>query len=165
MTTFSDSVISEIQNLWGSSFTAKYFKFKLDFKNTAKNLESPFCFWDNCIWIGIVKLSLLRLPYFPSAANMLGSSAKILRANERDVFQLNWLGSDQRIWKRCFDEDFKSSWAPLTSWFLKGRLERDLSDIYMTMFSESVISKIQNLWGSYFFSNISIIYAIFKKCS
>ena len=62
--TFSESVISEIQNLWGSSFFSKYSKFKLNFKNVEKNCEKIFCFWDNCFWIGIVKLSLLRRGYF-----------------------------------------------------------------------------------------------------
>ena len=34
------------------------------FKNGAKNWEKFFCFGDNCIWIGIAKLSLLRTGYF-----------------------------------------------------------------------------------------------------
>ena len=33
--------------------------------------KKAFCFWDNCISIGIVKLSLLRRGYFSSAANVL----------------------------------------------------------------------------------------------
>ena len=98
LTTFSESVISKIQNLGGSSFFKKYLKFNLDFKNAAKNSEKVFCFWDNCIWIGIVKLSLLRTGYFSSAANVLTSSPKIWHVNKRDVFQLNWLRSNQWIW-------------------------------------------------------------------
>ena len=86
---------SEIQDLWASSFWSKCSKFQLDFKNAAKNSEKVFCFWDNCIWIGIVKLSLLRTGYFSSVANVLTSSPKIWHVNERDIFQLNWLGSDQ----------------------------------------------------------------------
>ena len=42
MTTFLESVIPEIQNLWGSSFSSKYLKFKLDLRNTAKNEEKDF---------------------------------------------------------------------------------------------------------------------------
>ena len=74
MTMFSESVISEIQNLWGSSFFSKYSKFNQDFKNAARNSEKVFCFWDNCISIGIVKLSLLRTGSFSLAANVLPSN-------------------------------------------------------------------------------------------
>ena len=35
LTTFSESVISEIQKQWGSSFISKLSKFNLDFKNAA----------------------------------------------------------------------------------------------------------------------------------
>ena len=86
LTTFSESVISEIQKLWRLSFDAKCSKFKIRFKNAAKNSENFFCFSDNCIWIGIVRLSLLRTGYFSSAANVLTSSPKIWHVNKRDVF-------------------------------------------------------------------------------
>ena len=98
LTTFSESIISKIQNLWGLSFVPKYLKFKLNFKNAAKNREKVFSVWDNCIWIGIVKLSLLRTGYFSSAANVLTSSPKIWHFNNRNFFQINCLGSDQWIW-------------------------------------------------------------------
>ena len=90
--------ISEIQNLWGSSFFSKCLKFIVDFKNAAKNSENVFCFWDNCIWNFIVKLSLLTRGYFSSAANVLTSSPKIWHFNNRNFFQINCLGSDQWIW-------------------------------------------------------------------
>ena len=48
-----------------------------------------------CIWIGIVKLSLLRREYLSSAANVLTSRAKISHVNKRDFFQVNGLESDQ----------------------------------------------------------------------
>ena len=60
LTAIFDSVISDIQNLCGSSFCSKRSKFQLDSENGAKNWEKVFCYWDICIWIGIVKLSLLR---------------------------------------------------------------------------------------------------------
>ena len=101
-----ESLDSERQNLWGSYFFSKYPKFKLDFKNAAKNFKNVFCFWDDCIWIGIVKLSLLTTGYFSSAANVLTSSPKILHINKRDFFQFNGLGKDQIIWKRSCDADF-----------------------------------------------------------
>ena len=97
LTTFSESVISEIQKLWGSYFFSKYSKFDLNSRNAGKIWEKVFCFWDNCIWIGIVKLSLLRTGYFSSAANVLTSSPKICHVNQRNFFEQNFLSSDQWI--------------------------------------------------------------------
>ena len=97
LTTFSEAVISEKENIWGSYFLSKYSKFNLNFKNAARNWEKKFFFRDNGIWTGIVKLSLSRTGYFSSPANVLTSSPKTLHVNKRDVFQLSWLGSDQRI--------------------------------------------------------------------
>ena len=54
-----------------------------------------FYFSDNCIWIGIIQMSLLWTGYFPSVAKMLISIPKIWRVNKRDFFQLNFLASDQ----------------------------------------------------------------------
>ena len=79
-------------------FFSKCLKFNLKFKKATKIWEKVFCFWDNCIWIGIVKLSLLRTGYFSSGANVLTSSPKIWHVNKRDFFKLNWLGSDQWMW-------------------------------------------------------------------
>ena len=47
-----------------ASFLSKCSKFHLDFKNAAENREKVFSFWDERIWFGIVKLSLLRRGYF-----------------------------------------------------------------------------------------------------
>ena len=74
-------------------FFWKYLKFNLVFKNAARNWEKVFCFWDNCIWICLVKLSLLRTGCFPPAANVLTSSPKIWHVNKTDFFQLNCHGS------------------------------------------------------------------------
>ena len=65
-------------------FFSKYLKLHLDFKNAAKTSGKVFCYLDNCIWIGIVKLSLFRTGYFSSAANVWGSTHKILHVNKRD---------------------------------------------------------------------------------
>ena len=73
-------------------------KFQLDFKKAAKMRVKVFSFWDNCIWIGIVKFSLLRTGYFSSAASVLTSSPKIFNVYKSNFFQLNWLGSDEWIW-------------------------------------------------------------------
>ena len=42
LTTFSESEISETQNLWGLSFVSKCSKFNLDFKNASENSEKFF---------------------------------------------------------------------------------------------------------------------------
>ena len=77
MTMYFEVVISEIQNIRVSSFFLKYLKFNLDFENALKNWEKVFCFRDNCIWIGIIKLSLLRRGYFSLVRNDLTSCPKI----------------------------------------------------------------------------------------
>ena len=96
-TTFLESVISKLQNLWGSYFVSKWLKFNLKLKKAARNREKVLCFWDNCIWIRAAKLCLLRTGYFSSAANVLTSSPNIWHVNNRNFFQLNWLFSNQSI--------------------------------------------------------------------
>ena len=154
MITFSESVIPEIQNLWGSSFLSKCSKFDLYLKNAVKNWQKVLCFWDNCIWIGIVKLSLLKTGFFSSDASVLTSSPKIWHCKNRDFFQLNWLGSDRLIWSKCCHTDLNIGSAPLPCWLSKGPLKQEFLDIYRTTFSEYVISELQNLLLPSFFRNI-----------
>ena len=78
-------------------FCFKIFKIWSRFQKFKKNWEKVFGFWDNCIWIGIVQLSLIRTGFFSSAANVLTSSPKISHVNKGDFFQLSWLGSDRSI--------------------------------------------------------------------
>ena len=151
LTTFSEVVVSETKNLWGSSFFPKDLEFNLDFKNAAKNWEKVFCFWDNSIRIGIVKLSLLRKGYCSSAANALITRLKIWDVNNRDFFQLNWVGSDHLKAQMCCDGDFNSDLARLPYSLSKRPLKQDFLDIYLTTFFKVVISEIKNLWGSSFF--------------
>ena len=58
-------------------FFSRDLEFIVDFKNSAKNSEKELRFWDNCIWIGTVKLSLLRREYFSLPANVLRNSQKM----------------------------------------------------------------------------------------
>ena len=67
-------------------FFSKRSKFRIDFNDVAKSLETIFCCLDNCIWIGIVKFSLWRTRYISWTANVLTSSSKILHVNKRDSF-------------------------------------------------------------------------------
>ena len=121
------------------------------------------CLWENSIWIGIVKLSLLRMGYFSPAANVLTGSPKIWHVENRDIFKLNLLANDQWIWQKYCDADFNSALARLPCCLSKGSLKRGFLDIYLTTFSESVISKLQNRWGSYFVSNLLKFNLNFKK--
>ena len=97
LTTFSESVTSKIQTIWGSSFFWKCLKFHLDFKDAAKNSGKVLFLWDNCILIGIVKFFLLRRGYFSLVANVLTSSPKIWHVNKRDFFEHIFLLNDQWI--------------------------------------------------------------------
>ena len=115
-----------------------------------QKFQKIFLFQVNCICIGIINLSLLRTGYFSWAPNKLTWSRKILHVNKRDFFQLNWLDSDQSKLSRCCDADFDSAWARFPCCLLKGPPKRDFLEIYLTRFSESLISEIQHLWGSYF---------------
>ena len=69
-------------------FFFKIFKIYCRFQKSSKEFRKNFCYWDNCISIGIVKLSVLRTGFFLSAANVLRSSPKIWHVNNRDFLQL-----------------------------------------------------------------------------
>ena len=133
-------------------FISKILKFDINLKNSARNWAKVFCFWDNCIWIGIAKLSLLRTGYYSPAANVLRSSPKIWHSNKRDLLEHNFFASDQWIWQKSCDADFNSFWARSPYWLSKHLLKRNFLDIDVSTFSESITSTIRNLWGTPFFS-------------
>ena len=60
-----------------------------------QKLEKVFCFRDTGIWIGWLKLSLIRREYLPSALSVLGNSLEISNVTNRDFLQLNCIHSDQ----------------------------------------------------------------------
>ena len=72
-----------------------------------------FCVWDNWVWIGIVKFSILRAGYFPLEAKVLISSPEISDVHKRDFFEQKYFSGDQWIWSRCCDADFNSAWPRL----------------------------------------------------
>ena len=137
LTTFHDSVISEIQKLWGSSFFSKYSKFNLDLEKEGNIGEKVFSFWEKYIWIGIVKFSLFRTRSFSSVAGVVTSSPKIWHVNKRDFLEHNIVASDQWIWYRCFQAYFNAAWARFSYCFSKLPMKLDL-----TTFSESVICNL-----------------------
>ena len=114
-------------------FSLESLKFFIDFKNSAKNWEKVLCFWDNCIWIGIVKLSLLRRGYFSSAANVLRTSPEIYNVKNKDIFDdktLTWHWSINMIkilwW--IFQQCFGTFTMLLVKAFSQTWLFRHLSD-------------------------------------
>ena len=90
----SESVISEINQLWRSSFLWKCSKFHVDFENARKISEKAFPFWDNCFRTGWVKYSLLRREYWSSAVNVLTNTYKALHLIKTNFFRLNYLHKD-----------------------------------------------------------------------
>ena len=91
LTTFFESVISDMTQLWGTSFFWKCLKFNLEFKIAKRHREIVSCFSDNSIWIGCLKLSLLRRKDLSSAVHVLTNRLKILHIPNRDFFQLETL--------------------------------------------------------------------------
>ena len=108
-------------------------------------------------------MSLLSIGYFSLAANLLKSSPKILRVNKRDFFHINSLGNGQSIWERVCESGWNSAWARLPSCLSKGPLKRDFLDNCLTTFPESVISEIQKLLWSSFFSKCLKFNLYFKN--
>ena len=127
----SESVISELQSLWGSSFFSKCSKLNLDFENAGKNWEKKFFFSENIIWILIVKLSLLSTGYFSSASDVLTSSPKIWHVNKRlfrTQFPCQWpMNMIRMLWCR-----FQQCLCTFTMWLVEESYEtglfRDLSN-------------------------------------
>ena len=153
----------EIQKLWWSYIFSKYSKFNLDLRNAAKNCGNVFRFWDNCIISGIVNFSLLRTGYLSSVANVLTRCPKNFHVNKRKFFDYNFPASEQLIWSKSYDAGFNIVWTLLPYCLSKGLLKRDFLDIYLTTFSESVISNMQNLWGLSSFSKYSKFNLNFKN--
>ena len=124
----------EIHQLWWSSFFWKCSKVNLDCKNLEKYWEQKIFFWDNCIWIGCVNLSLLSKIYLWPTVNVLRNGPRILHITKRGFFQLNCLDSDQWICYRCCCSDFNSKRSHLLCCLWKGPLKLDFLDIYLTAF-------------------------------
>ena len=70
-------------------------KFNLHFRNAEKDWEKVFCFRHTFIWIGCVKLSLLKREYLPSTPSVLINSLEILHITNGDFSQIYCIHSDQ----------------------------------------------------------------------
>ena len=79
----------------GYLFLKKCWKFNLDLKNARNSPGKVFGFLESCIYIGCVKLSLLRREYLSSVVHVLTNSPNFLHITKRDCFWLNPHHSDQ----------------------------------------------------------------------
>ena len=59
-------------------------KLNADSKNKEKNSDKFFCFWDKCIWIVSIHLSLLIREYLSSAVNVLRKGLKNIHVSKKD---------------------------------------------------------------------------------
>ena len=84
-------------NTWGMRVILfwKCTMFKLHFKSAVSNWENVLSFWDYCIWIGCLILSLLTREYLLLAVNILKNIFKTFHVTKRDLFQLNCFGSHE----------------------------------------------------------------------
>ena len=130
-------------------------------KMSKKSWEKVFPFKDNCISIGYLKLSLLRRKYFWSAVNVLKNCPEILHITKRNLFEFNWLQSDQLIWYKWCYSDFSTVWSPLPCCLLKGPLT--FHTFISEGFSDSVISEIHHYEGHLFLRVFKYL-ATFQKC-
>ena len=133
-------------------FFSKRSKFQLEFKKAAKNQENVFCFWDNCIWIGIVKLSLLRTGYFSLATNVLTSITKIWHVNKREFSEHNFLASDEWFSSRCCDPNWNSVLARLWSCLSNHPLKGDFLDIFIWLRFRSQYFRNYKIFKRHLFS-------------
>ena len=112
----------------------KILKIYIDFKNAEKNSQKGSSFWNNCIWIGSIKVSLLIREYLSSAVNVLANSLKILHITKGELFQFNYLQGNQWIWwsSCCWYRNSVLTHLPCCPW--KGSLKQGLLGIYLTTY-------------------------------
>ena len=124
-----------------------------------------FCFWDNCIWIGIVKLFLLRTGYFSSAVNVLTSLPKTWNIEKKKLFPTNltcqWsMNMIKMLWCR-----FRQWSGTFTMFLFEGSSEtglfRHLPD---HVFRVRIFGNRKSMRVIFFFKLLKI-YGWFQKCN
>ena len=124
----SEAIISVIIRLRCSSWFSERCKFHPQLRNTIKNWQKVFRFWDKVVWNCCQKICILRREYLSSGVNVLTNSVKISDVTKAAFFQLNIfriLGKREKSWCRV---DFSSVSNPLTRWLPNGVLKQDLLD-------------------------------------
>ena len=114
------------------------------------------------MWIGSVKLSLLRREYLSSAVYVLAKTPKILDTSKREFFQLNCLQSFNKS-DICL-ADFNSVSAGLPCCLSRGTLKRDFLDIYLTTLIGDPNFRNISTMRPVFYLEIWKIWSRFQKC-
>ena len=143
-------------------FFWKCSKFNADSKNAEKNPEKIFCFWDKCIWIVCIQLSLLITEYLSSTVNVLKKQLKNFHVSNSDFCN--------SIIFRVITQDDKRALINIESVLLsayhvafQGVLSNGSFYTFIYgRFSWSLISEIHKPWASYFFKNVRKLMQIRK---
>ena len=104
------------------------------FRKCKIKLGKVLSFWDNCIWMGCIKFSLLGREHLPRALIVLTNSLNLWHMYKRDFLHLNCLHFEQWICCRCYRWDLNIVDTCLPCCFFNGNLKRDLLHIYLTTF-------------------------------
>ena len=123
-----------MNKLWATSFFLKCSKFNLAFQNEGKNSEKVFSFWDNCMWMGCIKLSLFGREHLRTAVIVLTNSLKLFHITIREFLPLNCPPVEQQILSRCCRSKMNRVETRLPCSFWKGNLKGDFLDICPTTF-------------------------------
>ena len=156
-------VIWQINQLWRSSFFRKCLKFHVDFENARKNSEKAFCFWDNSVRIGCVKLSLLRREYWSSAVNVLTNTYKAWHLIKTDFFDTITFKMITKYGNGAVIK-IATVFEPVYHVACQRVLWNGTFCTYIyPRFSECVISQINRLWNSSFFWKCSKFHVDFEN--
>ena len=58
-------------------------------------IQKVFSFWDNSMWMGCIKLSLLGTEHLSTALIVLTKRLKLSHITKRDFLELNWIPVEQ----------------------------------------------------------------------
>ena len=90
-------------------FFRKCSKFNADSKNAEKNTEKMFCFWDKCIGLVCIFLSLIIREYLSQAVTVLGEGLKNVHVSKSDFCN--------SVTSRVISEDDKGALIKIESVF------------------------------------------------
>ena len=107
-------------------------KFPPHFKTSGKDWEKVFCFFDNCVSIGSVKLCLLRREHLSSVVNVLTNSFKILNITKRELIQLPLQWSMNMVKVSSFR--FQQCWGVFTMLLVEAYCEAALFRHFSNVF-------------------------------
>ena len=144
------------------TFFWKCSEFFVDFKNAQKNREQVFCFWDKCIWICCIKLSLLAREYLSPAVNVLTNSLQALHVRPFPTqlpaqWSMNMVKVLSLRLKQCFDP---FATLPVQEYFGMGLFRRLCNHVFLSPEFSKYIS-----YEGFLCLKISKIWCRFEKCT